>query len=100
MRNILARAGWLAWVLLSAAFVALACASSQPAAPAALTAPVTKLRLASTKWVPFTGPEGEPRVALSLTELALQRAGYESTTAFVPDGQLTPKLEHGEYDGS
>ncbi|HET7539248.1 MAG TPA: transporter substrate-binding domain-containing protein [Polyangiaceae bacterium] len=99
MRNILARAGWLAWVLFSAAFLALACASTPPA-PAAPTAPATKLRLVSTKWVPFTAPEGEPRVALSLTEVALQRAGYESTTAFVPDGQLTPKLEQGEFDGS
>jgi ABC-type amino acid transport substrate-binding protein len=89
----------LAWVLLSAAFLFLACASTPPA-PAVPAAQATKLRLASTKWLPFTGSEGEPRVALSLTETALQRAGYESTTTFVPDGQLTPKLQHGEFDGS
>jgi ABC-type amino acid transport substrate-binding protein len=99
MRNI-ARVGWLAGILLMALAVTVACGStvSGPAAP--LAAQSTKLRLASTKWVPFTGAEGEPRVALTLTESALQRAGYESTTAIVPDGQLTPKLQHGEYDGS
>lgn len=99
MRNTLARAGWLAGFLFLASFVFLACASSAPA-PAVPAAHATKLRLGSTKWLPFTAPEGQPRVALSLTEIALERAGYEFTTAFVPDGELTPKLEHGEFDGS
>jgi hypothetical protein len=35
-----------------------------------------------------------------LTEQALERAGYHSSTSFVADGQLTPKLQHGDYDGS
>ncbi|HYP77848.1 MAG TPA: transporter substrate-binding domain-containing protein [Polyangiaceae bacterium] len=54
----------------------------------------------STQWLPFTGAEGEPRVALNLTEQALERAGYQSETSFVPDGQLTVKLQQREYDGS
>lgn len=99
MRNIVARIGWLAGVLLVSLGTLLGCASSVPA-PAAPVPQATKLNLASTKWLPFTGAEGEPRVALTLTENALERAGYQSTTAFVPDGQLTPKLQHGDYDGS
>jgi len=99
MRNLLARVGWLAGVLLLALAVTVACGSSVPA-PAAPARQATKLRLVSTKWLPFTGAEGEPRVALSLTESALQRAGYDSTTIFVPDGQLSAKLEQGECDGS
>ncbi len=99
MRNPVARVGWLAGALLLALAAPMACGSSVPA-PAAPAAQTTKLRLASTKWLPFTGAEGEPRVALSLTEQALKRAGYDSFTTFVPDGQLTPQLEHGNYDGS
>jgi len=99
MRNLVARVGWLAGVLLLALTATLACGSSVPA-PAAPAVQKTKLRLASTKWLPFTGAEGEPRVALSLTESALKRAGYESSTDFVADGELTPKLENAEYDGS
>jgi polar amino acid transport system substrate-binding protein len=98
MRNV-ARVGWLAGVLLLALAAPLACGSSVPAATAPVPQ-VKKLRLASTKWLPFTGAEGEPRVALSLTERALERAGYDSVTTLVADGQLTPKLEQGEYDGS
>jgi polar amino acid transport system substrate-binding protein len=98
MRNV-ARVGWLAGVLLLALSAPLACGSSVPA-PGAPAAHAKKLRLASTRWLPFTGAEGEPRVALSLTEQALERAGYDSVTTFVADGQLTPKLETGEYDGS
>ncbi|HKO48535.1 MAG TPA: transporter substrate-binding domain-containing protein, partial [Polyangiaceae bacterium] len=99
MRNLVARAGWLAGFLVLTLVVTAGCGGSAPA-PAAPAARTTTLRLASTKWLPFTGAEGEPRVALSVTESALQRAGYDSITVFVPDGQLTPKIEHGEYDGS
>jgi len=98
MRNLVARVGRLVGVLLLA-LVIVACGSSMPA-PAAPTGAATTLKLASTKWLPFTGAEGEPRVALTLTEHALERAGYKSSTAFVPDGQLTPKLLQKEYDGS
>ena len=93
MRNLVTRAGWLAGVLLLALSATLACGSSVPAPAAAPTAQAAKLRLASTKWLPFTGAEGEPRVALTLTERALERAGYDSVTAFVADGELTPKLQ-------
>jgi ABC-type amino acid transport substrate-binding protein len=99
MRNIVARIGWLAGVLLVSLATLVACGASVPA-PAAPAAQATKLKLASTKWLPFTGAQGEPRVALTLTENALERAGYLSTTAFVSDGQLTPKLQSGDYDGS
>jgi polar amino acid transport system substrate-binding protein len=99
MRNTVARIGWLAGVLLLSIATTVACGSSVPA-PAAPAAQTTKLNLASTKWLPFTGAQGEPRVALTLTESALERAGYQASTAFVPDGQLTPKLKHGDYDGS
>jgi polar amino acid transport system substrate-binding protein len=100
MRNLVTRAGWLAGALLLALSATLACGSSVPAPAAAPTAQSAKLRLASTKWLPFTGAEGEPRVALTLTERALERAGYDSVTAFVADGELSPKLKSGEYDGS
>jgi len=99
MRNIFARVGWLVGLLLVAAVMILACASSPPA-PVVPESHAKKLRLVSTKWLPFTGPEGEPRVALSLTETALERAGYEATTDFVADGELSPKLQRGDYDGS
>ena len=93
--------GWMFGALLVgvALMVVPGCGSSV-SAPAAPAAQSTKLRLASTRWLPFTGAKGEPRVALSLTERALERAGYDSVTSFVPDGQLTPKLEQGEFDGS
>lgn len=99
MRNLVARIGWLAGVLLVSLAAIVACGPSVPAATAP-SAQAPKLNLASTKWLPFTGAEGEPRVALTLTENALERAGYHSTTTFVPDGQLTSKLEHGDFDGS
>src|SRR6187549_3796583 len=70
-------------------------ASSPPAAQ-----PSYDLRLASTPWVPFTGDEKQPRVALYLVESALERAGYAATTSIVPDGTLTGLLRDGKYDGS
>ncbi|MEI9938063.1 MAG: transporter substrate-binding domain-containing protein [Pseudomonadota bacterium] len=98
MGNI-ARIGWVAGVLLLAIAWSVGCASSV-SAPAAPAAQSTQLRLASTEWLPFTGAEGEPRVALSLTERALKRAGYDSVTTIVPDGQLIPKIENGDFNGS
>lgn len=99
MPKLVARVAWLVFVLLSTLSTIVACGSSVPT-PAAPIAQATTLKLGATKWLPFTGAQGEPRVASTLTENALERAGYKSTTAFVPDGQLTPKLQHGEYDGS
>jgi hypothetical protein len=58
------------------------------------------LQLASTPWVPFTGEEGQPRVASYLVERALERAGYLAHTTIVPDGALTPALQQGRFDGS
>ncbi|HEY3256023.1 MAG TPA: transporter substrate-binding domain-containing protein [Polyangiaceae bacterium] len=100
MPHPVARVGWLAGVLLLAFAAIVACGSSTVPAPAAPAAQTAKLRLVSTKWLPFTGAEGEPRVALSLTEQALERAGYDSVTTFVPDGELTLKLKQADCDGS
>ncbi len=61
---------------------------------------IDEAALCITEWLPFTGAEGQPRVALSLSEQALKRAGYDSVTSIVPDGQLIPKIEHGDFDGS
>jgi len=94
-----ARLGCVAGVLLLTLPAIVGCGSSVPAAQAPAPKAAT-LRLASTKWLPFTGAEDQPRVALTLTESALRRAGYGSTTAFVPDGQLTAMLQRGDYDGS
>jgi len=58
------------------------------------------LRLGSTPWIPFTGKEGQARVASYLVERALERAGYQAQTTIVPDGALTPALEEGRFDGS
>lgn len=99
MRNVVARVGWLAGVLLFALCATAACGSSVPA-PEAPAAQLNQLHLASTHWLPFTAETGQPRVALTLTDQALERAGYKSSTDIVPDGQLTPKLLHGDYDGS
>jgi polar amino acid transport system substrate-binding protein len=81
----------LLWLLLSG------CGSPSPS-----TAPSGSngLNLGATPWVPFTGEEGQPRVASYLVERALERAGYQSHTTIVPDGALTPALEAGRFDGS
>jgi polar amino acid transport system substrate-binding protein len=69
---------------------------SSPAAPSGSNV----LKLGSTPWVPFTGEQGQPRVAAYLVERALERAGFEAHTTIVPDGALTPALEQGRFDGS
>jgi len=92
----------LVWLL----FVSLLVGCGSPgAAPATKTTqpPSSEkqvLRLGSTPWVPFTGEEGQPRVASYLVERALERAGYQARTTIVPDGALTPALEEGRLDGS
>lgn len=73
-----------------------------PAAPAAPGAGNDSrvLKLASTPWIPFTAEVGQPRVAAYLVERALDRAGYRTTTTIVADGELTPALKDGRFDGS
>lgn len=79
----------------------LGCGSqSSGAAPASSPPPSYDLRLASTPWVPFTGDEKQPRVALYLVESALERAGFAARTSIVADGTLTGLLRDGKYDGS
>jgi len=74
--------------------------SSAPATSAASEASAQGLRLASTRWPPFTDQAGEPALALELVSAALRRAGYASNTDIVPDGELTEALRQGRYDGS
>jgi polar amino acid transport system substrate-binding protein len=65
-----------------------------------LSAQTRQLRLVSTAWPPFTNGPGEPRFALELVEAALGRIGVTTTTTIVADGQLTPALLKGQFDGS
>ncbi len=58
------------------------------------------LRLVSTDWPPFTGPAGQPRLALDLVETALERAGHPSTTTIVEAGAYPAMLLTGDVDGS
>lgn len=60
----------------------------------------TTLRLASTPWSPFTNAPGQPRLAIDLVDAALQRIGVTAETTIVPDGELTPALVEGKFDGS
>jgi ABC-type amino acid transport substrate-binding protein len=85
------------WILFAGLLLFLGCGSPpSPVTPSASNV----LRLGSTPWVPFTGEEGQPRVASYLVERALERAGYEAHTTIVADGALTPALEAGHFDGS
>ena len=59
-----------------------------------------QLQLASTPWSPFTDVPGQPRFALDLVEMALQRVGVIADTVIVDDGTLTPGLTRGDFDGS
>jgi polar amino acid transport system substrate-binding protein len=59
-----------------------------------------ELRLASDPWPPFTGREGQPRVALALVHEALVRAGHPATTTILDAAAVMPALQSGEYDGS
>src|SRR5687768_8148593 len=58
------------------------------------------LRLASTRWPPFTDDEGNPRVAIDLVHLALSRAGYPASSTIVPDQTLSDELSQGTFQGS
>jgi polar amino acid transport system substrate-binding protein len=95
-------ARWLTLGCLPLLLLVSGCSSQTTSAPppAAAPQPSLDLKLASTPWVPFTGDEKQPRVALYLVENALERAGYAARTTIVPDGTLTGLLREGKYDGS
>ena len=59
-----------------------------------------QLQLASTPWSPFTNAPGQPRFALDLVEMALERVGIIAETVIVDEARLTPSLLSGEFDGS
>jgi len=59
-----------------------------------------QLQLASTPWSPFTNAPGQPRFALDLVEMALERVGIIADTVIVDDGTLTPSALSGKFDGS
>lgn len=100
------------------AVMLLACAPPQPAAappappPAATQASAATdqaapdppkaeaLRLASTRWSPFTDDADHARVAVDLVHTALSRAGYAATTTIVTGQTLTEQLDKGAFDGS
>jgi len=59
-----------------------------------------QLRLVSTAWAPFTNPQGQPRFALDLVEVALGRFALRATTTFVEPAEFTTSLLKGQFDGS
>jgi len=89
--------------LVAVLLLVLGCGSAQsPGAgsPASAGGPKQVLELATTPWPPFTGTDEQPRVAVNLVQSVLERAGYKVVTSVVPDGDLTPSLEHKDFDGS
>lgn len=63
-------------------------------------AKVATLRLATTNWIPFTGPKDQPRVAVDLVHEALRRMDVKPVSVVVPEGQLNRDLAAGVFDGS
>lgn len=59
-----------------------------------------RLRLASPVWPPFTDGPDKPRVALSLVESALSRAGYDASMQVLPPADWAVELKSGVSDGS
>ena len=59
-----------------------------------------QLHLVSTAWSPFTNAPEQPRFALDLVGVALERVGIIAETVIVDDGSLTPSLLSGQFDGS
>ena len=59
-----------------------------------------QLQLVSTAWSPFTNAPGQPRFALDLVGVALERVGIIAETVIVDEARLTPSLLSGEFDGS
>ena len=59
-----------------------------------------QLRLVSTAWSPFTNAPGQPRFALDLVGVALERMRIIAETVIVDEDRLTPSLLSAESDGS
>ena len=59
-----------------------------------------QLQFVSTAWSPFTNAPGQPRFALDLVGVALERMGIIAETVIVDEARLTPSLLGGEFDGS
>ena len=59
-----------------------------------------QLQFVSTAWSPFTNAPGQPRFALDLVGVALERMGIIAETVIVDEARLTPSLLSGEFDGS
>ena len=59
-----------------------------------------QLQLVSTAWSPFTNAPGQPRFALDLVGVALERMGIIAETVIVDEARLTPSLLSSEFDGS
>jgi len=69
-------------------------------APSGGDASSPALRLASTRWAPFTDVEGQPRFATEVVSAGLARAGYRVSHHILPDGRVTSAVEERVYDGS
>ena len=89
-------------LILAALTLLAACAA--PPLPAAATQPTPAtggfLHLVSTQWPPFTDVEGKERVAFSLVNSALERAGYRSEVLVLPSATYADALRSSKYDGS
>jgi ABC-type amino acid transport substrate-binding protein len=59
-----------------------------------------RLKLISTAWPPFTDEAGKQRVALDLVHAALERAGYQESTAILSPAAWAEQLRSGNCDGS
>ena len=70
------------------------------AIPIMASAQDRQLQLVSTAWSPFTNAPGQPRFALDLVDMALERVGIIADTVIVDEAMLTPSLLSGEFDGS
>lgn len=58
------------------------------------------LRLGSDEWPPFTGSPGKQRAAIVLIETALDRAGFQATTAIHDWKDVEAAIRRGDLDGS
>ncbi|MBD3220484.1 transporter substrate-binding domain-containing protein [bacterium] len=62
--------------------------------------PALEVRLVSDPWPPFTGEQGQPRIALDLVTEALRRADVSVATEIVAVGEVSPGIAAGRFDGS
>ena len=82
----------------------VACSHSATPARSAESAPAStssvRLRLVSPPWPPFTDGPDKPRVALSIVESALSRAGFAVSFEILPPVRWAEELRGGTSDGS